>query len=137
MWDASRLAAALYLWSRHPMRAQWHADLSLFDKYADTRKYAPEEEDREEVERIAREAPTRSLDSQRRDQEEGKERHAEIQPRASRASPPSPHGQEEAAPHASAARTYGSGAVGTVDEGASLRRRQGPLAQLYHEQQRS
>lgn len=101
------------LWSFHPLRARWHRDLMLFNKYADPRA---------EFSRLRSRAAAAEEEQQAASviQEEEEEQIA---------------GDEAAS--GDRARIHGSGVVGsaTADSSSTARRRRGPLTQLYHERQ--
>jgi hypothetical protein len=117
-WDASRVSSAMFLWSYHPLRARWHSDFMLFNRYADvTRRVDHEDEDEPQKGTVVDQAQFEARWKEMRDRRLRKGIEDE---------------DEEEAVEPRAGQTYGSGAVGT---GATTRRRKGPLAQLAQERE--
>jgi hypothetical protein len=158
------VSVSLLVWSHHPLLKDWHSELVVWDKYNDlarTRAEVELEEAEEEAQRIASLTPAQQARLQRRDirakrraagdedvsddsdedEIEAEEKaDAEAIAEAKQAASSSPHPRAAPSPTAStdaAARTYGSGIVGTATAPPSFRRKQGPttMSQLFREQQ--
>lgn len=103
------MCASLRLWRYHPLRATWHSDRVLLNRYADTRRQAkvpPAEEE---------------------ERDEGTNEQQQEEPSKATIAQPSTSG---------VSRTYGSGVVGRyIASHTTARRRQGPLTQIFQEQQ--
>ena len=114
-WDASRVASSMRIWSYHPLRARWHSDLMLFNRYADVSRRVGSAEETPE-----------------RDTFEAKRMQELVNRAQRRRNGESVTTQEEGedAEQTGAGTTFGSGAVGS---GPTTRRRKGPLTQLFHE----
>lgn len=116
-WDASRVQAAILQWRYHPLRAQWHSDLVLFNRYADRRTPVeaaahPKTTDQTTTTTSTLQPPART--------------------RPTRAPPASQQETKEEAKETTDAGglTYGS----VVGESAgTTRRRKDPLAEVYQE----
>jgi hypothetical protein len=120
-WDASRVQAAMVLWRYHPCRSEWHADLMLFNRYADCRRYSELDE-----------APTDESAASQAKSPADKKGAPTLASSAKGESKAPSQGERKDSGGVShpTSQTYGSGMVGEGSPSTTTRRRKGALQEL-------